>query len=226
MKTNRELSEDFDAIANALQHSPEREVLSDAEDALLRHVPRGAKHGLDAGCGDGVLTRVLARRGIAMLGLDLSPRMIALARSRTDATLPVEYRVGDIISEAQTTRTFDLVLTVAMVHHLPLDVIVPRLASLVAPNGTLLIQDILTRPGLRNLPINVVAALRRRLHRLVDPSYFSRALTALYDKHGAGEVYLTPEGATAAYSRLLPGARAEHHLEWRYSVVWQRSANT
>jgi hypothetical protein len=44
----------------------------------------------------------------------------------------------------------------------------------------------------------------------------------LYDAHGEGEVYLEPPQVEAAYSDLLPGAEVFQHLEWRYSVVWQR----
>jgi SAM-dependent methyltransferase len=43
----------------------------------------GDLHGqdvLDAGCGEGYNTRILARRGARMMGVDLSERMIALAR--------------------------------------------------------------------------------------------------------------------------------------------------
>lgn len=37
---------------------------------------------LDAGCGEGYLTRALAARGAQVTGIDLSPRLIALARER------------------------------------------------------------------------------------------------------------------------------------------------
>ncbi len=36
---------------------------------------------LDAGCGEGYLARILAARGARVTGIDLSPRLIALARS-------------------------------------------------------------------------------------------------------------------------------------------------
>jgi SAM-dependent methyltransferase len=39
------------------------------------------KRVLDAGCGEGYNTRILARRGARMTGIDLSERMIALARA-------------------------------------------------------------------------------------------------------------------------------------------------
>ncbi len=37
---------------------------------------------LDAGCGEGFLARILAARGARVTGLDLSPKLIAMARGR------------------------------------------------------------------------------------------------------------------------------------------------
>ncbi len=50
---------------------------------------------LDAGCGEGFLARVLAARGARVTGIDLSPRLIALARER-DAAGAIDYRVADL----------------------------------------------------------------------------------------------------------------------------------
>ena len=49
----------------------------------------------------------------------------------------------------------------------------------------------------------------------------SRAVAALYQEHGRGELYLTPEEAGRELPELLPGARVVYHLEWRYTAVWQ-----
>ncbi len=48
---------------------------------------------LDAGCGDGYLSRVLAGRGARVTGVDLSPRLVANARARNP---DIDYRVADL----------------------------------------------------------------------------------------------------------------------------------
>ena len=53
------------------------------------------KHILDAGCGNGYLCRMLARRGAKMMGVDLSPGWIEMARSR-EPELNIEYHAGSI----------------------------------------------------------------------------------------------------------------------------------
>jgi 2-polyprenyl-3-methyl-5-hydroxy-6-metoxy-1,4-benzoquinol methylase len=50
---------------------------------------------LDAGCGEGYLARVLAAREARVTGIDLSPRLIELARVK-NPTGDIDYRVADL----------------------------------------------------------------------------------------------------------------------------------
>lgn len=50
---------------------------------------------LDAGCGTGYLTRILAARGARVTGIDIAPRLIDLARDQ-DHDGTIEYRVADL----------------------------------------------------------------------------------------------------------------------------------
>src|SRR4030095_6927814 len=50
---------------------------------------------LDAGCGEGYLSRILAARGARVTGVDLSPRLGELAGQKASPG-PIEYRVGDL----------------------------------------------------------------------------------------------------------------------------------
>ena len=114
MKRITDVAADFDTIADALACESAHETLTPAERALLTHVPANAKHAIDVGCGDGVTTRALATRGMSVAGLDVSPRMIALARARTDPRLRIEYRHADVMTADLPERTFALVVSVAV----------------------------------------------------------------------------------------------------------------
>ncbi|UVF19862.1 class I SAM-dependent methyltransferase [Microvirga terrae] len=50
---------------------------------------------LDAACGPGINSEILARRGATIHGFDITPEMIDLARQRCDG-LPAEFRVADL----------------------------------------------------------------------------------------------------------------------------------
>lgn len=56
---------------------------------------------LDAGCGTGLLSVELARRGAQVIAVDLSPNLIRLAKERLPADVPcgqVSFRSGDMLS--------------------------------------------------------------------------------------------------------------------------------
>jgi 2-polyprenyl-3-methyl-5-hydroxy-6-metoxy-1,4-benzoquinol methylase len=225
MKAISDVAADFDRIAAALAQSPDS-PLTAAERAVLRAVPAEARSCLEVGCGDGRLARALGTAGLAVFAIDVAPQMIALARARTPRELRIEYAVADVMTAELPVETADLVLGVNVVHHLPLPTIVPRLAGLVAPGGTLIIQDVVTRDGLRHLPRNIVAAIRNRLGRLRRARPAVSRVQQLYDEHGREEVYLRPKNAAATLSAFLPGVAVTHHLDWRYTAVWHREAAT
>ena len=69
---------------------------------LLGALPRdlsGARV-LDAGCGTGLATAELARRGAQVVAVDISPSLIGIARARLPAHLAaaVDWREGDMLS--------------------------------------------------------------------------------------------------------------------------------
>jgi 2-polyprenyl-3-methyl-5-hydroxy-6-metoxy-1,4-benzoquinol methylase len=220
MKSLPEVVRDFDRIANALGSTSASDVLTPAENALLALVPREAKRVIDVGCGDGRLARTLARRGSHVTAIDISPGMIRLARARTDARFAIDYRNANVMTDMDDRETFDVVVSVSVVHHLPLNVIVPRLKRLLVPGGTLLIQDVTQREGLRYFASNVAAALRSRSRRFFAAGISSRELAALYDEHGKAERYLAASAVEREYRELLPGGRVMNHIEWRYTVAW------
>ena len=58
---------------------------------------------LDAGCGTGALAVEAARRGAAVVAIDLSPTLVALARERMPADLgagSIDFRAGDMLDPA------------------------------------------------------------------------------------------------------------------------------
>jgi ubiquinone/menaquinone biosynthesis C-methylase UbiE len=78
---------------------------------------------LDAGCGTGLTILRLAERypGCRVYGIDLSPKMIEVARSdAAERDLDVDLRTGSITELPYPDAAFDVVLTNIMFHHLDL----------------------------------------------------------------------------------------------------------
>ncbi len=70
----------------------------------------------DLGCGSGVFTDLLHRRGCRVTGVDLSPKLIALARRNYAG---IEFLEGDVEHLPFPPSSFDGVLLSGLVHHLP-----------------------------------------------------------------------------------------------------------
>jgi SAM-dependent methyltransferase len=148
--------------------------------------------------------------------------MIELARRRAEPYESIVYHVADVMHTDVLAPNYDAVVAMNMVHHVPLPLILPRLATLVAPGGRLVIQDVVTRPGLRYLPVNILAGASGRLHRLLRRDRVAGRVRELYDQHGRGETYLQPSTVNEALAKFLPGIEVTHHLAWRYTAVWAR----
>ncbi|GAA1403660.1 class I SAM-dependent methyltransferase [Oerskovia paurometabola] len=117
---------------------------------LTRLVGPGTRTALDVGCGEGLLTRRLRAAGAGeVLGLDLDPAQVdraRLAAGGSPGQTGLDYVTGDVLDPLTgLAGPFDLVTTVATLHHLPLDAGLRRLRDLVAPGGTLAVVG-LTRP--------------------------------------------------------------------------------
>lgn len=64
---------------------------------------------LDAGCGEGYLSRILARRGAHVTGIDISPRQIETARAK-DPDGSITYHAADLSQPLPAYQShFDLV---------------------------------------------------------------------------------------------------------------------
>jgi 2-polyprenyl-3-methyl-5-hydroxy-6-metoxy-1,4-benzoquinol methylase len=64
---------------------------------------------LDAGCGEGYLSRILAQRGANVTGVDISPRLVEIAHAK-DPDGAIIYQVADLSQPLPTYQAhFDLV---------------------------------------------------------------------------------------------------------------------
>jgi magnesium-protoporphyrin O-methyltransferase len=71
---------------------------------------------LDAGCGTGTLSIALARRGAKVVGIDVAPAMIRVARQRAPADRRIVFRVGDMLDPGR--GNFDVVIAMdSLIHY-------------------------------------------------------------------------------------------------------------
>jgi len=214
--------EDFDRIA--LLESQGWDANAHYHDRLLAALPGRVGESLDLGCGIGAFSRRLAERSERVLGLDLSPNMIRLARGRSGGIPNVQYLEADATTWEWPRGRFDAVATIATLHHLPFEATLVRIREALATGGTLLVLDLFHWEG----PVDFVmagaavpASWWRRL-RATGSVRSDPEVAAAWAEHGKVDRYMTLSQVREVCRRVLPGAVIRRHLYWRYSLVWTK----
>lgn len=158
-----------------------------------------------------------------MVGIDLSRRMIEQARRHPAGRERIEYRLGDLRQVRRGDGGYDVVASIATLHHLPLGDALECAASLVAPGGVLLVIDLYRTAGVLWLPENAVSWLRARwLRRGPQPS---PALDRAWREHGRHDRYPTMGEVRRLAARAVPGAVVRKDLLWRWTLIWRAPAS-
>ncbi len=191
---------------------------------LLDHVPTGCTSALDLGCGTGAFARLLAQRAEHVLALDLSPQMIRQAQARSADAPNIDFQVADAVVWECPPEQFDYIVSIAALHHLPMEEVLSKLKRGLAPGGSLVILDIY-QTRFADLFVNLVAipanVFMQRLKNGHRPPVSQEARAAMAE-HIAHDSYLTLAQVRHLAQAILPGAQVRRHLFWRDSLVWKK----
>jgi 2-polyprenyl-3-methyl-5-hydroxy-6-metoxy-1,4-benzoquinol methylase len=183
---------------------------------ILNAVPDGCQRALDVGCGEGILARQLRQLAPHVSAIDLHHPSILLARQHDDGD-GIDYLVGDFLTYPFEPASFDLIASVAALHHMDARVALGRMRTLLRPGGRLAIIGLARSRYPADLPRDAAATVASLLHKA----------TKGYWEISAPIVWPPPEtyaGMRRLAAELLPGVRYRRHLLWRYSLVWTKPA--
>jgi ubiquinone/menaquinone biosynthesis C-methylase UbiE len=153
---------------------------------LLGTLARGTV--LDVGCGPGRTTGLLAERGVRVIGIDLSPGMIEVAR-RDHPDL--DFRVGSMTALEVADASVAGVVSWWSIIHLPRDVVPQAFAEfyrVLAPGGVLLMgfhvgeESTHKTSGYGGHPMNIY------VHRWTAPALTELAVAAGFAPYLATEI--------------------------------------
>lgn len=151
---------------------------------VIEHASLAGARALDVGCGGGLLSEAMSRKGASVTGIDLAPGMVEVARLHAaEEGLGVDYRVASAEElAASLAQRFDVITCMEMLEHVPQ----PRhmlatLAALVRPGGSVFVSTL--NRNLKAFLLAIVGAeyvlklLPRGTHeyeRLIRPSELAR----------------------------------------------------
>lgn len=180
---------------------------------VRRSVPPGARTALDVGTGDGLLAGDLREKIPHVTGIDIDHAVLDIARA---CGADVSWILGDVMSAALPEGHFDMVASIATVHHLPdLEAVLTRLASLTAPGGVLDVVGCARNSRPQDYFMDAVGAFQHQVFSRTRGYWEHNAPVLLHFPYTYAEVR---EIATAT----LPGVRWRRLPLFRYELRWSK----
>jgi 2-polyprenyl-6-hydroxyphenyl methylase/3-demethylubiquinone-9 3-methyltransferase len=151
---------------------------------VAEHARLSGARALDVGCGGGLLSEALSRKGAKVTGIDLAPGMVEVARLHAaEEGLDIDYRVVAAESlGADPAQSFDVITCMEMLEHVPHPQrMLATLSSLVRPGGSVFVSTL--NRNLKSFLLAILGAeyvlklLPRGTHeydRLIRPSELAR----------------------------------------------------
>ncbi len=136
------MSIDFHSEKNKYTYAT-RDAEADWAQAVCAVVDPGGKRVADIGCGGGIYTQAWVDLGaLSAVGVDFSEQMVAAAREKANGRPNPSFQTGSAEATGLPAQSVDIVFERALVHHLKtFDACFAEAHRLLAPGGTLLIQD-------------------------------------------------------------------------------------
>jgi demethylmenaquinone methyltransferase / 2-methoxy-6-polyprenyl-1,4-benzoquinol methylase len=177
---------------------------------------------LDLATGTGDIAFALANEGARVVGLDLTPRMIEIARNKRSSASPAAaFLVGDMLALPFPAASFDLVTTGYGLRNVPdLTAAIDEIRRVLKPGGRVLSldfnrpQNALVRSAYLAYLSIVGGAIGWTLHRDPDTYRYIPASIRTYPGAEAVSRLLEARGfARARHRRILGGLMAIHDAD-------------
>jgi demethylmenaquinone methyltransferase / 2-methoxy-6-polyprenyl-1,4-benzoquinol methylase len=219
------IADRYDLITSVLSYGQDRRW---KERLVARASAVAGARALDLATGTGDIAFALADRGASVIGLDITARMIELARAKPDRGDPgragvrggtARFLVGDMGALPFAAASFDLVTTGYGLRNVPdLARAIAEIGRVLKPGGQLLSLDFnrpsnaVVRAAYLSYLTAVGGALGWLLHR--DPDTYRYIPASIRQYPGAEAVVQILRGNgfhRAAYLPVLGGLMAIHH---------------
>ena len=130
---------------------------------------------LEFGCGVGLLSALLAKKGYTVTGVDISEQFIQSAKKKFGNLPSLAYRTIRGLPLPYLEGSFDLVVTSAVLEHCTgIDAILLEFRRVLKPQGLLIIEtpNMLSPLARGRLIVERIIGRRKRFHRYGTPKVF------------------------------------------------------
>ena len=212
------IADRYDLITRLLSYGQDRRW---KRRLVAMAAPTPGLRALDLATGTGDIAFALSAAGADVVGLDVTPRMIELARAKVTGPPAPRFLVGDMLALPFPAHAFDVVTTGYGLRNVPdLALAIDEIRRVLKPGGRVLSLDfdrpqnsLLRAVYLAYLSV-VGGAVGWILHR--DPDTYRYIPASIRNYPGAAAVarLMMAHGFTrAAYHAVLGGLMAIHHAD-------------
>lgn len=155
---------------------------------LCRDLKPGSRV-LEVGCGTGLLTEEIARRGVKVYSLDISQELLKNARERC-GNREIVFFCSSAYELGFAAASFDRVVGMSVLHHLEIDRALKEFYRVLKKGGRIIFSE----PNMLNPHIFAERHfLRERFHNSPDETAFVRfALKRKMKEHGFTDIEIEP----------------------------------
>jgi ubiquinone/menaquinone biosynthesis C-methylase UbiE len=168
---------------------------------------------LDLGCGTGENIIPLLKRGARVIGIDISPHLIAIAKKRlSNANLEASLSSGDAYATGLPDESVDAIFSIALIHHLDIKIVREEMRRVLRKDGVIILRE----------PIRFskgYARVRRLLPAQEDVSEYEHPLTR--EELATMTQPFRVEGTR--YFRLPFIPLVSRVLPWKNDAAWRAS---
>lgn len=206
-------------------------VLARPYEHLLERAVAAGGPALELGCGDGDLSLELARRGMEITGLDLSPVRVERARQEAERAglgAQARYEVADLNTRTFEPQHYACIVAHDALHHVPyVEALLDQVRLALKPGGTLIVSDFRGAPWIEKLvaagmvavlptaqPYAAKWRLRGRLRALLASERDKRAAL---DAGGAADLHDASPFESITQESILPAIAARFTLVETYT---------
>lgn len=186
-------------------------------DYLLCQLPPKIDCALDVGCGWEIFTCKLAQKAKIVDAIDVDEAILKQALAHHNAT-NINYQNATFINSNLSKNSYDVIISIASLHHMDLATALSKIKLLLCPSGKLIILGLYRETSfwdyfysVISVPLNLIYL---KLHRTSNLT--STVVATTYPAQ------LSFNQIKLVATRLIPGCKIQRHLFWRYSLIWQK----
>lgn len=191
---------------------------------IVQNLPKNCRQLLEVGCGKGELCRRLSPKVDSIVGIDISEKMIEIAKERTPEENGIVFQKVNYLDKILEENQYDCIVSVATLHHIDFEQFAAKVKRELKPKGKLLVIDLYEQETLGESLLELLAIPISGLYKMIKNKHIkpSQREQQIWEEHGESDVYLTISALKGLVKEHFPGGKLKRQLLWRYSLVWEK----